>query len=293
MTRRKVFQREITQTDSFQVTATDLQAVENVGLYRLILGEQLLQLHWPMPSQRRHGESRLRGLFHQGWLDRQPFQDGPARPRAVYSLGKQGRLRVAEKLGVPASQVGPRPAKERAHDALFLKHHLATVQVVINLRHAAEQLGGGVVHYQDERALKASRLRDCVSMPVIPDAFVVLSVNGGVQSFCIETDRATVDLRAWKRRFRAYWQFAKTQMFRKDFAKPVVLIVVASDVSLAKRRVTILKQTLDSEALETGCDPSLFWVTTLEQAVPHAVLSDVIWAVGGQDGHFGLLGGGH
>src|SRR5687767_14871949 len=120
----------------------DLKAVEDVGRFRLLTANQLLQLNWPKPSQRRYGESRLRELFHAGWLDRQPFGYGLGHPLAVYSLGPEGRLHVAEKTGVPASMLGPRPVKERNHDLLFLKHHLQTVQTIINLAAAAERHGG-------------------------------------------------------------------------------------------------------------------------------------------------------
>jgi hypothetical protein len=225
-------------------------------------------------------------MFHAGWLDRQPFVDGLERPRAVYTLGKLGRQHIAETLGIPMSQLGPRPAKELAHDALFLKHHLLTVQFAINLAVASERLGGALLHYEDERPLKANHLKNRLTMPVIPDAFAALGIGGRTQSFCIELDRATVERRAWQRRVNGYWDWARSEDFRQRYNAPAVLVVVAAQPSVAKRRVNDLKAI--AEAASRG-DPSMFLFTTLDDASPEAVLAEPIWAVGGQRALFSLL----
>ncbi len=289
MSRRKVFQRDPRRVAAFQVTETDLLAVDDVGRFRLLLGEQLLQRRWPRPSQRRHGESRLRGLFHEQWLDRVPYQDGAARPRALYTLGKRGRSHLALKLGVPTTELGPRPAKERAHDALFLKHHLLTVQFIIHLELAATNGGAAVDKYEDERALKAARQKNRQEMPVIPDAFIVLTFNDRHQGFCVELDRATVDLRAWKRKLDGYWAWAKTESFANHYLSPAVLIVVGAEERLTIRRVAALKQLIEAEASTTRNDPSLFWLASLRDATIDGILREPIWAVGGQQRLFRLL----
>ena len=69
----------------------DLKAVEDVGRFRLLTAKQLLQLNWPKQSQRRYGESRLRELFHAGWLDRQPFGYGLGH----WGMGRAAQLAVA------------------------------------------------------------------------------------------------------------------------------------------------------------------------------------------------------
>jgi hypothetical protein len=222
MARRQVFKRDDRSNSYFRPTTQDLRAVEDVRRFRLLTGTQLLQLHWRRPTQRRHGESRLRELFHAGWLDRQPYADGLGRPRAVYSVGRLGRLHLAEKLGLPLSQVEPRPAAERRNDFFFLRHHLQTVQVVIHLQLAAERRGGAVVHFREERALRADWARYHLERRVIPDAFVVLAVGTHVQSFCLELDRATVDRRAWQHRIVGYSAWAKTDTFRQELRSPVV-----------------------------------------------------------------------
>ncbi len=289
MSRRKVFQRDPRRVAAFQVTETDLLAVADVGRFRLLLGEQLLQRRWPRPSQKRHGESRLRGLFHEHWLDRVPYQDGAARPRALYTLGKRGRSHLALKLGVPTTELGPRPAKERAHDTLFLKHHLLTVQFIIHLELAARKVGVEVGRYEDERALKAARQKNRQEMPVIPDAFIVLAFNDRQQGFCIELDRATVDLRAWKRKLDGYWAWARTESFAKRYLSPAVLVVVGAEERFAIRRVTALRQLIEAEASTTRNDPSLFWLTSLSDATDDGILREPIWAVGGQQSLFRLL----
>jgi hypothetical protein len=282
MGNRKVFSRDKGNSHGFQVTATDLAAVDDVGLYRLLLGQQLLQLHWPNESQRRHGESRLRGLFHQGWLDRQPFYSSDGRPLAIYGLGRLGRQRVAANVGMPMSKLGPRPSKEMSHTSLFIRHHLLTVQIAINLRQAAESLGGEVALYEDERSLRAGRRRMGGSQAMIPDAFMVLSINSRVQSVCIEADRATVDMRSWQERINGYWGWSKTGDFRERLQSPAILVVVDAETQVAERRVSALQRLVEAEANKTGNDPSFFWISTLRESTVDAILSRPIWRVGGQ-----------
>ncbi len=266
------------------VTQRDLKAVEDVGRFRFLIAAQLLQLNWPRPTQRRYGESRLRELFHAGWLERQPFGQGLGHPLAVYSLGPQGRVYLSEKTGVSAAKLAPRPAKERNHDLLFLKHHLQTVQTVINLADAAERHGGRLLLYREERLLRADWARDRASARVVPDAFVVLTIGPRTQSFCIELDRATVDIAPWQRRIKDYLAWTQTDRFRKELQGPSVLVVVDATPRIAQRRVLELKELVDTGAKEESGDASLFWFTSLELAGSETILDKPVWLVGGQDG---------
>jgi hypothetical protein len=266
------------------VTPRDLKAVEDVGRFRFLTARQLLQLHWPRPSQRRHGESRLRELFHAGWLERQPLGAGLGHPLAVYSLGPKGRAHVAATSAAPAAGLGPRPVRERNHDLLFLKHHLQTVQTVINLAQAAEAHGGGLVHYREERLLRADWAEDRAANRVVPDAFVVLAIGARTQSFCIELDRATVDAAAWRRRLKDYVAWTRTGRFNRQLMSPLVLIVVDATPKVAQRRVLQLKELVDEAIGADDAPPCLFWLSTLDAIAPAAVLDEAVWLVGGREG---------
>jgi hypothetical protein len=281
MNHRRVFERDISASRSFLVTETDMKAVESVGRFRLVLADQLLQLHWPKTSQRRHGESRLRGLFHCGWLDRLPLLDGYARPRAVYTLGSLGRSHVARTTGVPISMLGPRPAKERRHDLLFLQHHLMTVQAVINLELAARAAGGSLAEYKDERFLKTYRAKTD-AIPIIPDAFVTLQINGRSQAFCIELDRATVDLRSWRARVQSYFHWTAMPSFTEPFRRPVALIVIDAEEKVAARRIAALKHLIEEMAKQVSADPSLFLLAPLSVTRSESLLGTPVWTVAGQ-----------
>src|SRR5207244_3668165 len=123
---------------------------------------------------------------------------------------------------------------------------------------AAERLGGGVVHFEDERALKAKYLRDGRAMPAIPDAFLVLAIGDKVQAFCIEADRATVDLRSWRVRVEQYRRWAERREFRQGYRDPAVLVVVGANEAPARRRVAALADLIKEESRRTGLDPSRF-----------------------------------
>jgi hypothetical protein len=266
------------------VTERDLKAVEDVGRFRFLTARQLLQLHWPRPSQRRHGESRLRELFHAGWLARQPFGSGLGHPLAVYSLGPKGRAHVAATSATPAAGLRARPVRERNHDPLFLKHHLQTVQIVINLAQAAEIHGGGLVHYRDERLLRADWAEDRAANRVVPDAFIVLAIGARTQSFCIELDRATVDAVAWRRRLGEYLAWTRTGRFTRELMSPSVLLVVEATPKVAQRRVQQLKELVDEAVGRDEVPPYLFWLSTLDAVGPDAVLDEAVWLAGGREG---------
>jgi len=280
--RRSVFSPCVNRRRPFLPTLRDRKAVADAGRFRFLTTAQLLQLNWPRKEQRRHGEARLRELFHAGWLDRQPLYRGLGRPHAVYSLGPLGRQYVAELTGVAAADVAPRPARERSRDMLFLQHHLQTVQTVINLEQAAERLGGSVLHYRDERSLRADRMHDRAANPIVPDAFLVLNVGLKVQCFCVELDRATVDHRAWQRRAADYFAWARTNRFRDELKSPPMLVVVDGPAKVAQRRVIDLKTLVEEEALRLKADASLFWFTPLSLACADAALTQPIWLVGSQ-----------
>lgn len=243
-----------------------------------MLAQQLLQLRWPRPSQRRHGESRLRELFHAGWLDRIPYQDCLAgRARALYVLGPLGRRYVAEQLGVPVDTVAPRPARQRERESLFVRHHLSTVQAVINLRLAAEAVGGGMPFFQAERELRARHYKDKRSFPVVPDAFVALAADGGVQTFCVELDRNTVPLRAWAERIEAYWRWRSSSSYQSELQRPAVLTFVDASPSEAEGRARALRATAERTLPNVADVASMFWFATLEAATVEAALQGAIW----------------
>jgi hypothetical protein len=186
------------------------------------------------------------------------------------------------------SDICLRPSKERRHDLLFLKHHLLTVQTVINLSLTARAADGRLLEYLDERVLKAYRARTA-AIPVIPDAYVALQVRGRVQTFCIELDRATVDLRSWRGRVTNYLQWTRMPSFDQAFHRPAVLVVVDAEKTIATRRLTVLKRLIEEAAQESTSDPSLFLLTSLAEAQEGAILAEPVWFVAGQSTRHPLM----
>jgi hypothetical protein len=118
----------------------------------------------------------------------------------------------------------------------------------------------------------------------VPDAFVVLAIGARTKSFCIELDRATVDVAAWRRRLKDYLAWTRTGRFNRELMSPSVLIVVDATPRVAQRRVLQLKELVE-EAI--GADEAplyLFWLSTLDGVGPNAVLDEAVWRVGGREG---------
>jgi hypothetical protein len=286
MKRRNPFERAGAFAHPIQLTGTDQAALKAIAEYGPISSEQVRQLVWPKDSQKTHAESRLRRLFDSGYIDRLAFDDGPGPARALYVLGPLGRRTDGELLGISQKAI-PRPAKLRAYKPLFLNHHLATVQVVVNLRLAAERLAGSLVHYTSDRDLRRGRAVGTEPLPLVPDALVILSIANQTQSFFIELDRVTKSLVSWRRRFREYWGFAKSKAYETTYQSPAILIVFDAPRPLAIRRTVALAQLIKAEAGER--DPTLFWLTTLTDAVPSSILTEPVWQLGSREGRYSLL----
>lgn len=251
---RKVFVANPTRR-GFVVTSTELDAVEDVARFRALRTDQLLRLHWPKPSQRRHGESRLRELFHQGWLDPTPFYGAPGPPRAIYTLGALGRrhCRTTTSVNVDVSA-----GRERMRDVVYLRHWLFTTDCVIALRLGAEATGGGLVQLFDERRLRRMMAGPGSEMTVVPDAFAVLRVDDAVRSFCIEADRGTVDVRAWRAKVARYLDWTAAPSFKTTFVSPTVLTIVDVTVCNGDRRVDELATATEGVVADRREDPTMF-----------------------------------
>jgi hypothetical protein len=273
----------------FVVTRTELDAVEDVARFRALRTDQLLRLHWPKPSQRRHGESRLRELFHQGWLDRTPFYDAPGPPRAIYTLGALGRrhCRTTAPLSIDLSA-----GRERMRDVLFLRHWLFTTDCVITLRLAAEATGGGLVQLLDERRLRRMLAAVRSDMTVVPDAFVALRVGDAVRGFCIEADRGTVDVRAWRSKVARYLDWTVAPSFKTTFVSPTVLTIVDASACNGDRRVDELATATEGVVADRREDPTMFLFANSAALDGPTAFGAPIWRVGGRAGLVRLGGRG-
>jgi hypothetical protein len=287
MTRRNPFERTRNAALSLHLTSIAQPVLPVAADFGPVKGAQIRQLLWPKPSQKTYAESVLRQLFDAGYLDRIAFVDGSGPPRVLYVLGPAGRRAEAQRSQPSASTIAPRPAKQRSYKPMFLAHHLATIQVVINFRLDAARLHGTLTQYTPDRQLRRDRNDNAAKLPVIPDAFVALNVAGRTQGFLVELDRATKTVGSWRGRFGAYWLFQKAKTFERDFMSPAVLVVIDAPAPRAQGRLRVLKQALEGTA--NGRDTTLFWFATLADATADAILTKPIWQIGGREGSYSLL----
>jgi hypothetical protein len=287
MSRRDPFKRADAPRRPLHLNHTEQATLEAVSQFGPVSSDQLRQIVWPRPSQKTYAESVLRRLFDAGYLGRIAFIDGTGPPRVLYVLGPMGRRAEAQRRQLSASTIAPRPAKQRSYKPMFLAHHLATVQVVINFRLAAARLHGTLTQYTRDRQLRRDRNDSVARLPVIPDAFVALNVAGRTQGFFIELDRATKTVASWRDRFGDYWLFRKAEAYQNDFMSPAILTVVDAAAPRAGSRLRALKQAL--EATAEGRDTTLFWFAKLSEATADAILTKPIWQIGGLEGSYSLL----
>jgi hypothetical protein len=131
--------------------------------------------------------SRLRVLFDAGYLD---VTTADRTSPNLYSLGPRGRDVVREEGG----QVWPVPRGG-------LAHHLAIVRTWVAL--AATRIGGVRVELARPDWELRAEFGDR-GLPIVPDLFAVLMIQGVEVPFAVEVDLATEPLHVLRAKLRAY-----------------------------------------------------------------------------------------
>jgi hypothetical protein len=191
-------------------------------------------LTWPLDTVRRrrnrlvdHGLIRLVG----------PDEIGKHAGLQLLELTREGLELVAAYRGlslpVAAREIGF--ASGGPHDPIGartkllgnLAHTLGTDELFVSLYRTARQLAeaGG-----DDAMLEWQNATACTRRYLRPDGYGIYRRNGRRFGFFLEFDRGTMNRRDYFKKFSAYYDYATTRRFERDYnGYPTVLIVTTSN----------------------------------------------------------------
>ncbi len=280
-----------------RLTSRDAQILEALYGAGYLTTHQICALFFTAGPQATRGatkacERRMRLLYGAELVRRieQPVRRYEGSKAFIYALSKKGAEFLITETGIDPADIDWRPQSFEANTP-FLSHLLLTTDLRIALVKACQQRGVELVEWIDERALRAGKMIDYVTLTdpegqkiktaVVPDAVFVLEQNGKRALFFVEIDRRTVTVepslferKGWAKKVRTYALYLETQAFytRYEGRRARVLTITTSE-----KRLNTLKQ-----ATERAIDENqqLFWLTTFAYALnPTKLLTDPIWEV--------------
>jgi len=283
---------------AFRLTERDIAAIEAVYTYRFLTALQLHRLCFSgKETARRYTEHRLKCLFHAGYLGRMPKPSlRLGAPLAVYCLEQKGRDLLADRAGVAKREI-VWEKWDNQKSLFFLEHTLALNELRINLSLALPMQGHTLLRYLDEQALRSQTFKQVVDdplgggakIPLVPDGFCQLQLRDNRKlAICLELDRATEDMKQFKRKIRGYIVLWESGLYLRTYqthSLTVLTVVSGRNPAHAGVRCGVLKEWTEAERRVAHEDTfsDLFWFTTLSQATPQQILTHPIWSVAGSD----------
>ena len=235
------------------VQARDRELLGQVSLMRMADRDQLMIAAGFHSITRIN--TRLLALYRAGLLRRFFIGFGAGR-KAIYALSPKGALLI----GVPCR--GPRRKQNELLAADFSTlHQFAVNEVYCNLRFGPKPPYVRFVNWIPfpEPVDKDRHL--------IPDGYVELGTQNGIDGAFLEIDLGTEELKVWKEKARQYLRFAASGEFSEKFhlLRFRVLVLVNSARRLQSIRAAVAEIT-----------PKIFWFTTLE-ATPGEAFFGPVW----------------
>lgn len=272
---------EETERPVMVLTNRDKEIIKAVNDHRALKQEHIQALFF---TSRSTAQFRLQRLFQHEFLDRQflsVVSGGPAASPAIYTLGKRGA-----KVLVEESNYGQQELRlpKGIFSWQFVEHTLKIADFRVAVTLAAKANGFTVEEWRDETTFRShpdyvtltDKRGKSLKKPVLPDGYFCLVTPNGKSRFFVEVDRGTEELSKFTPQVRVYNQYTASGQYQQQYqAKSLRILVVTSS---SKRLATLREATQ-----KIGGDRK-YWFTTFMQAIPDAVLTDLIWQTLEDDG---------
>lgn len=290
---------------ALHLTERDFEVLVGVHGARYLTAPQIQSLYWRESRGGAFGrlkacQRRLRQLTHHGLLRRieQPVKRGEGAKPFIYALGKKGAELLISELGSDPETIEWRP-RSQEENYPFLAHLLATTDFRIAVGHACERAGVSLLHWRDEKALRAEGMFDRVTLvspegkehqtAVIPDAVFQLERGGRQALFFVEIDLRTMvveptlwERKGWSRKVQAYTAYLQSETYAARYENRRVRILT---ITTGRQRLAHLQAASE----KVGGD-NRFWFTIFEEArEPAKLLTERIWQVAGSNTPRSLL----
>jgi len=266
-----------------QLTERDYQLLVMVFAYRGLTIAVLRRRFFPTPGARSACYARVQRLVAGKYLSahRLPSTSGVGSGKTFLTLGPHGRLVIAKRLGCSRGELG---RASRLVAPLIVAHHLAICDVRLSLEVAAERSPVlSLVDWIPEGELARAPLAvvdpvDGVTVRWVPDGAATLTLaDGRRQQFLFELDRGTIPGKRLRARLRGYLLLAA------DRPRPVLFVVPDA------AREAAIRRWVEAEAARLGADPTIVWLTTMDQVEERTILDAPIWQVVGRSARLALV----
>ena len=278
----------------------DLALLEALARFRFLTTTQLVEL---VGGSRQKVTSRLRQLFHHGYVDRPLVQMDLWRAGSkdlVYALKAKGVRKLIDS-GRQESEQLSLSAKDAPKRSAHILHTLGISSFYMALRRHAPDHGAEIDWWPESKAL-ADRTTIVVQgrkrpFPIFPDAFFRLRVggSGGLRAF-LEIDMGTEPIERGSdggstsgadvaKKLRAYWQWGYLEkrhqlhpLYREHAPRGFVVLVAVNSEQRLQQVLSLKDRQGRGGKLRTHPIPQseMFWVAVFD---PHAKDSiyDVDW----------------
>jgi DNA-binding PadR family transcriptional regulator len=254
----------------FYITERDVSLVRAVLDYRFLYTKHILWLQ-PPGTSKQNIQTRLRNLFHNGYLDRLRLDEPRGSEKLVYALTEKGALLLAETQGVPREAIPWERYMNKVSPTHFrhlleINEVLLSFQLVLSEAQARREIAEFVIKRGEpkkDRLPVQLRAKDGrrVQVAIVPDAYVAIKFdarNYGI--FFVEVDRATMSTGRWQEKVQVYREYNHSEHLRDKFRAEwcIVLTVAPSD-----KRIASLAEKTVALGGRRG-----FWFTTANQIAP-------------------------
>ena len=260
------------------ITERDISLVRAVLEYRFVYTKHILWLQPPKTS-RQNIQTRLRLLYHHGYLERVRLEESRGAENLVYSLTEKGAVLLAEADGVAREEIAwgrymNKVSPTHIRHLLEINDALLSFQLVLAEAQARREIAEfKVKRGEPKKDRLPAMLRSAdgrrVPVAIVPDAYIAIKFdarNYGV--YFLEVDRATMSTGRWQEKIQVYREYNHSQHLREKFRAEwcIVLTMAPSD-----KRIASLAEKTVALGGRRG-----FWFTTAEQITP-ATAGGRIW----------------
>ncbi len=264
---------------TFRLTERDIQIIQAVMNYRVLSTAQIRRLFFGVTSKSSQCDRRLKGLYHYGFLERQPqptLHAGDNKPM-LYSLTAKGAqlLREQSSESVSSFRWSRIKGSLRYH---YFEHLLGVHDTRIAFMQACALLGFSMNKWIPEHEIRraaflcqkqAGNDKNVASLQVIPDGVCQFSTDNATHTLFIEFDQGSETLEKVFAKCQNYLTDHKSGKLAEQYQAETLRVLFVT--TTAKRRKNILKklQTLESN--------QHFAVTHRELVTAENVLTSPIW----------------
>jgi DNA-binding PadR family transcriptional regulator len=258
-----------------QLTERDIEILKAIIKYRFLYLDQIAWLFGP--SYHRMA-TRLRLLYHHGYLDRVKLSVSTSANKMIYAMTEKGAKLLSESLGVGRDEI----AWTRFYNQVTASHiaHLLMINnalIAYELELRAAQGRGEVETFKLWRG-EPKRDRITVELrnedgkrynsAVVPDMVLAIMFSGRRYAlFFVEVDRGTMTTRRWQEKIEVYREYMRSPKLQDKYRANSFILLTTTTTD--KRIISLAEKTAEMGGRRG------FWFTTSGEVSPESALKQI------------------